>query len=329
VTSAPAPSAVSRRAALLAGLALAAPSLARAQVFAQRPVRIVVPFAPGGASDVTARIVATHLTARLDRQVIVENKPGAATVIGASEVARSPADGHTLLLAPPPFVITQFAYPNLPYDPVRDFRPVALLVTSPIVLVVPAASPAADLAALVAAAKARPGGLSYGSPGEGSLPHVAFELLKLRAGLDVTHVPYRGGGPAVVDAVAGRLDALLASPLEVAGHVQSGRLRVLAVASAQREASLPGVPTFAEGGVPNFVVTGWFGLVAPSAVPDPLVARLNAEIGAVLAQADVRTRIAELGATPAPGAPEAFGALLTAERAQWAEAVRAARVRVE
>ena len=183
--------------------------------------------------------------------MVVDNKPGAATVIGTQEVARAAPDGYTLLLTPPPFVITQFAYPNLPYDPVRDFRPVALLVLAPNALMVQRRPAGARTSPeFVALAKARPGALNYASPGNGSLPHVAFELLKLRAGIDVVHVPYRGGGPAVADLAAGRVDAMIASPLEAAGQVQGGRVRPLMVAGSPRIATWPEVPTADEAGLP-------------------------------------------------------------------------------
>jgi len=323
------------RRAILRGLLAAAPALAlpvaaRAQgEWPSRSLRIVVPFAPGGSSDVSARLVANHLSARLGRPVVVENRAGAATVIGTQEVARSTADGYTLLLTPPPFVITQFAYPNLPYDPVRDFRPVALLVLAPNALVVRADLPARNLAEFVALAKARPGALNYASPGNGSLPHVAFELLKLRAGIDVTHVPYRGGGPAVADLAAGRVDAMIASPLEAAGQVQGGRVRPLMVAGSPRIATWPEVPTADEAGLPGFAAPGWFGISAPSGVPDAIVARLNAEIRAVLALEEVQARLRDFGAAAAPGSPDDFARLLDAQRAQWADAVRVAQVRVE
>lgn len=321
-----------RRAVLGAvGAALLGPrGGARAQDgFPDRPIRIIVPFAPGGASDVSARLVGTHLSARLGRPVVVVNKAGAATVIGAEEAAHSAPDGYTLLLAPPPFVITQYAYANLPYDPERDFRPVALLVVSQNAVLVRAGLPARSLSELIALAKARPGALSYASSGNGSLPHVAFELLKLRADIDVMHVPYRGGGPAIADVAGGRVDAMIASPLEAAGQVQGGRIRPLAVAGGVRIPSWPEVPTAAEAGLPDFSAPGWFGLVAPAGVPGAIVARLNAEIRAVLALEEVRSRLADLGAEAAPGSPEDFGRLLAEQRTQWAEAVAAAQVKVE
>jgi len=314
----------------LLATALTLPAAARAQSdFPSRSIRIVVPFAPGGSSDVSARLVGTHLANRLGRPVVVENRAGAATVIGTQEVARSAPDGYTLLLTPPPFVITQFAYPNLPYDPVRDFRPVALLVLSPNALLVRAGLPAQSFAEFVALAKARPGALNYASPGNGSLPHVAFELLKLRAGIDVQHVPYRGGGPAVADLAAGRVDAMIASPLEASGQVQGGLVRPLMVAGTPRISAWPQVPTADEAGLAGFSTPGWFGLSAPAGVPDAIVTRLNAEIRAVLDMAEVKARLSDLGAAAAPGTPAEFGALIAAQRAQWSEAVRAAGVRVE
>lgn len=321
----------SRRHVLAAlGAALAVPGLARAQeAWPSRPIRIVVPFAPGGSSDVSARLVGTHLSNRLGRPVVIENRAGAATVIGTQEVARSAPDGYTLLLTPPPFVITQFAYPNLPYDPVRDFRPVALLVLAANALMVRSELPARSLAEFIALAKARPGMLTYASPGNGSLPHVAFELLKLQAGIDVLHVPYRGGGPAVADLAAGRVDAMIASPLEAGGQVQGGRIRALMVAGSPRIPTWPDVPTADEAGLTGFAAPGWFGLSAPAATPDAIVTRLNTEIRAVLAMPEVRQRLADLGAAAAPGSPEDFATLIAAQRVQWERAVKAAAVRVE
>ncbi|WP_372619033.1 Bug family tripartite tricarboxylate transporter substrate binding protein [Falsiroseomonas sp.] len=320
------------RRAVLQGMAgaLALPSLAWAQgEWPARNIRIVVPFAPGGSSDVSARLVANHLSARLGRPVVVENKPGAATVVGTQEVARSAPDGYTLLLTPPPFAIIPFAYASLPFDSERDFRPVSLLVLSPNALLVRGELPARNVAEFIALAKSRPGALNYASPGNGSLPHVAFELLKLRAGIDLTHVPYRGGGPAVADLAGGRVDAMIASPLEAAGQVQAGRVRALMVAGNTRISAWPEVPTADEAGLAGFSTPGWFGLTAPSGVPDAIVARLNAEIRAVLGMEEVTKRLADMGARAAPGSPEEFGQLIAAQRTQWAEAVRAAGIRIE
>jgi tripartite-type tricarboxylate transporter receptor subunit TctC len=320
------------RRALLLGTAgaLALPGLAQGQGdWPARNIRIVVPFAPGGSSDVSARLVANHLGTRLGRTVVVENKPGAATVIGTQEVARSAPDGYTLLLTPPPFAIIPFAYASLPFDSERDFRPVALLVLSPNALMVSSEVPARSLAEFVALAKARPGQLNYASPGNGSLPHVAFELLKLRAGIEVVHVPYRGGGPAVADLAAGRVQAMIGSPLEAGGQVQAGRVRPLMVAGTPRISAWPDVPTADEAGLAGFSTPGWFGLTAPAGVPDAIVQRLNTEINAVLAMPEVTGRLADMGASAAPGTPQSFGALIADQRTQWSEAVRAAGIRIE
>jgi tripartite-type tricarboxylate transporter receptor subunit TctC len=316
-------------------IALALPALLLARGAAaqgwtpDRSIRFVVPFAPGGASDLVARLTAQHLGERLGRPVVVENRAGAASVIGTAEVARAAPDGHTILLAPPPFVITQYAYPNLPYDPVAAFRPVLLLVTSPSLLFARQGFAGGDWHQIAAMARAEPGNFTYGTPGNGSLPHVAFELLKLRAQIDVLHVPYRGGGPAATDLAAGRIDMMISSPLDMAAHLQSGRVVPVASASATRSRGFPNVPTLQELGVADYDSSGWFGVMLPSATPDPVAARLTQEFQAVLALQTVRERLEALGVEPAGGTAESFAAHLAAERRRWSEAVRAAAIKVE
>ena len=310
--------------------ALGPPSLAHAQeAWPSRNLRFVVPFAPGGASDLIARLTAQHLSERLGRSVVVDNKAGAASVIGTAEVARAAPDGYTLLLAPPPFVITQFAYPNLPYDPERAFRPILLLVTSSSMLFARTDLGDGDYRKIAEIAKARPGALTYGSPGNGSLPHVAFELLKLRAGIDVLHVPYRGGGPAALDLAAGRIDLMISSPLDMAAHLQSGRVVPIANASARRNPAFPNVATLQELGVADYDSSGWFGVMVPAATPDAIAARLTEEFSAVLAMPAVRERFQQLGVETAGGTAASFAAHLVAERVRWREAVRAARIEVQ
>jgi tripartite-type tricarboxylate transporter receptor subunit TctC len=319
------------RRTVLGGLAaaLAAPGALRAQAaWPSRPIRIVVPFAPGGTTDISARLIATHLAPRIGTSVVVENKAGATTTVGAAEVARATPDGHTLLMAPPPFVIVQFAFQNLPYDPERDFRPVAMVLTSPFVLTVRAELPVRSVAELLALAKARPGVLTYGSPGPGSLPHVATELFRLRTGIDMLHVPYRGGGPALLDLAAGRIDVYLTTPPEAAPHFQSGRVRAIAAATLEPTPFAPGLPTIAAT-VPGYSVQYWSGLMAPAATPEPVVGRLNRETQAILAMPEVRQRLADLGSAPSPGSPDDFARLLTSERAQFRDAVAAAHIRVQ
>ena len=313
---------------LLALICAAAPALA--QTFPSKPVRFVVPFAPGGQSDVVARTVGQKLSERWGQPVVVENKAGAATTIGADYVAKAPADGYTILLAPAPFVITQYAYPKLPYDSRRDFTPVTLLVTNPLVVAVnPARVAAKTFAEFVALARQDPGKLAYGTPGNGSLPHLAVELFRLQAGIDTLHVPYKGGGPAVLDLVAGQIAFMFASPLEVMPNVKAGKLTVLGVTSDRRVSYWPDVPTLKESGYKEYEAYAWFGVVAPAATPKDIVARLNADIVAVLKSPDVAERLAAQGADVAATTTEEFGRFLAAEHARWSAAVKAANVVVQ
>ena len=315
---------------LLALLCTAAAMPAPAQIFPSKPVRFVVPFAPGGQSDVVARTVGQKLGERWGLPVVVENKAGAATTIGADFVAKAPADGYTILLAPAPFVITQYAYPKLPYDSRRDFTPVSLLVTNPLVVVVnPARVAAKTFAEFVALARKDPGKLAYGTPGNGSLPHLAVELFRLQSGIDTLHVPYKGGGPAVLDLVAGQIAFMFASPLEVMPNVKAGKLAVLGVTSDRRVSYWPEVPTLKESGYKEYEAYAWFGVVAPAATPKDIVARLNADIVAVLKSPDVAERLAAQGADVAATTAEEFGRFLAAEHARWSAAVKAANVTVQ
>ena len=315
---------------LLALLCTAAAMPAPAQIFPSKPVRFVVPFAPGGQSDVVARTVGQKLGERWGLPVVVENKAGAATTIGADFVAKAPADGYTILLAPAPFVITQYAYPKLPYDSRRDFTPVSLLVTNPLVVVVnPARVAAKTFAEFVALARKDPGKLAYGTPGNGSLPHLAVELFRLQSGIDTLHVPYKGGGPAVLDLVAGQIAFMFASPLEVMPNVKAGKLAVLGVTSDQRVSYWPEVPTLKESGYKEYEAYAWFGVVAPAATPRDIVARLTADIVAVLKSPEVAERLAAQGADVAATTAEEFGRFLAAEHARWSAAVKAANVTVQ
>jgi tripartite-type tricarboxylate transporter receptor subunit TctC len=293
-------------------------------------VRFVVPFAPGGQSDVVARTVGQKLAERWGQPVVIENKAGAATTIGADFVAKAPADGYTILLAPAPFVITQYAYPKLPYDSRRDFTPVTLLVTNPLAVTVnPARVAAKTFAEFVALAKKEPGKLTYGTPGNGSLPHLAVELFRVQSGIETLHVPYKGGGPAVLDLVAGQIAFMFASPLEVMPNVKAGKLAVLGVTSDKRVAYWPEVPTLKESGFRDYEAYAWFGVTAPAATPKDVIAKLNADIVAVLKSADVAERLAAQGADVAATSVEEFGRFLGAEHARWSAAVKAANVVVQ
>ena len=290
---------------------LAAPMLARAQ--SARPLRIVVPFTPGGSTDILARALAPKLQAALGQTVVVDNKPGAGGSIGAGEVARADADGNTLLMGHIGTLgVNPSLYPKLPYDALKSFAPVAWVARVPNVLVVHAGAPIKTLQDLVAQARARPGRLSYSSGGNGSAAHITFEYLKLRAGLFMLHIPYRGTAPSVADVIAGQVDCTFTGAPAVIAHIKSGRLRALAVSSPQRLAALPEVPTVAESGFAGFEADQWYGLVAPAATPAERVARLALE-----------------GASPMPGTPKAFGELIAREIPRWAEVVKAGNVKPE
>lgn len=316
---------------LLCAVLLVAPAIASAQgSFPAKPVRFVVPFAPGGQSDVVARLLAEKLASRWGQPVVVENKAGAATTIGADFVAKAPADGHTMLLAPAPFVITQYAYPKLPYDSRRDFAPVALLVTNPLVVVTnPAKVPGLTLTEFIDYAKKHPGAMPYGTPGNGSLPHLAVELFQLQSNIRALHVPYKGGGPAVIDLVAGQVSFMFASPLEVMQHVTAGKLKALAVTSNRRVSYWPEVPTAKESGYPEYEAYAWFGVVVAAATPKEIVSKINSDIVAVLRAPEMVERLKNLGTDVAATSPDEFGRFLLAEHQRWSAAVKAANVTVQ
>ena len=301
------------------------PAIARAQAaWPERAVRIIVPFPPGGSNDIVARHLAETLRERHGQPFLVENRAGAGANIGADLVAKSPADGHTLLLAAPgPFAINQHLYRSMPFDPVRDLVPVALVAEVPIVLMVPMTSPATTLTALIALARRQPGRLSFGSSSIGGTNHLAGELLKSMAQIDIVHVPYRGAAPAMTDLIAGRLDLYFDNMPGVLPQVREGRVRALAVAGATRASVLPDLPTMAEAGLPGFEASAWFGLAAPGATPPALVARINAAVLAALSDPTLRTRLAQAGAEPGRLDAAGFARFVEAEREKWGRVVRA------
>jgi tripartite-type tricarboxylate transporter receptor subunit TctC len=308
--------------ALAAMVSAGAMQAVQAQAWPSKPVKVVVPFAPGGATDIIGRLVAQKLGDRLGQPVVVENKPGAGTTIGNAAVAKAAPDGYTLLFAPTPFVITQALYPSLPYDAAKEFAPVALLAVSPFILVVNDALPAKTVAELVALAAAKPGSLTFCSAGSGSVPHLAGELFKLNAKVDIVHVPYKGGGPAITDLIGGQVDMMFATPIEVMQHVQSGKLRVLATTASRRLPALPNVPTVQESGVPEFDVYAFFGMLAPAGTPKAVIDRLATELERVMADPEVVQRFAEQSAEPRVLGPVAFTAFLQSERTKWADVVK-------
>jgi len=297
---------------------------ALAQTYPTKPVRFIVPFAAGGGSDLVARTVAQKLTEALGQTVVVDNRTGAAGSIGAELAAKSPPDGHTLLLGSNgPLAINPHLYPKLPYDAVRDFAPVALVTVMPFLLVTHPALPVRSVKDLIALAKSRPGQLNYGSPGNGSTTHLANELLKSMTGISVTHVPYKGVAPAATDLISGQTQMMSGDLSTLLPHVKSGRMHALAVTSERRSSLLPGMPTIAESGVPGYEASGWFGVLVPAGTPATIVERLNNTIAKGLAAADARERLGALGGEVASGSPEQFAAHVRRESAKWGKVIRA------
>jgi tripartite-type tricarboxylate transporter receptor subunit TctC len=307
-------------------LAAARTALAQRDAWPSRPVVIVVPFPPGGATDVVARILAKGLTSRLGQQVLVENRPGATGTIGSAHVARSRPDGHTLVMGGVnTHAMNDSLFRRPQYDSARDFAPICLTARIPIAFVAhPTAAPVASLAQLIELARARPGELSYGSSGAGGPQHLAMELFKQATGLDILHVPYNGGGPQLTDLLAGRIALGSIGLPPVLPHVESGRLRAIAVTSLQRTPLMPTLPTVAEAGVGGFAVDYWLGLLAPAGTQGWIIQRLHDESVAVLGASEVREGMARQGAEAATGTPEEFRDLIVADIAKWSDVVRQA-----
>jgi tripartite-type tricarboxylate transporter receptor subunit TctC len=314
---------------LLAGVALAHFAQAwSAEVYPTRPIRMVVGYPPGGANDLVARAIATRMGPRLGQQVIVENRAGAAGNIGTVLVARAAPDGYTLLLASvASFAMSPALVGKVPFDPINDFAPVTQAVVVTSLLSVHPSMPVQSMKQLVALAKKQPGVLNYASPGRGSIAHLASELLWITAGIKLNHVPYKGGGPAVADAVAGHVEVMFSLISTQTPHVRSGRLRALAVTSAKRSAALPDVPTAAESGYPGFEASGWLGLVFPARTQPAVVDRINKEAVAVLGLRETQTQLEDLGLDPETSTPAAFHALIKSDYARWDKVVRAAGLR--
>jgi tripartite-type tricarboxylate transporter receptor subunit TctC len=300
----------------------AALSGVRAETYPVRPVRIIVGFPPGGAADITARLIGQWLSERLGQQFIVENRPGAGTNIGTEAVVNAPADGSTLLLVSVANTVNATLYDRLNFDFVRDIAPVAGLIRGPLVLDVNPAFPVATLPDFIAYAKANPGKINMASAGNGTPGHMAFELFKLSTGLDLVHVPYRGAAPALSDLLAGHVQALFDNLPTSLEHIRAGKVRPLAVTTAMWSDAVPDVPTVGEF-VPGYEVSSWFGIGAPRATPADIVERLNAEINAGLADPALKARIAEMASAPLPLTPAAFGQLIAAETDKWARVVKA------
>ncbi len=314
---------------LSAALLASSASVALAQAYPSKAIRIVVPFPPGGSTDILARIVGQKLTAAWGQQVIIDNKPGAGGTLGAAEVARSAADGYTLLMGAVHHTIATSVYPKLAYDFQKDFAPVTVLAIVPNVLVLNPAVPAKSVKELIVYAKANPGKLTYGSAGMGTAHHLIGEQFNLLAGVEILHVPYKGSAPAVADLVGGQVSIMYDTVASALPHIKAGKLRALAVATPKRSSALPDVPTIAEAALPGFEVTTWFGLLGPAKTPKEIVTQLNNEIVKILNMPDVRQRLAESGAEPVGNTPEQMAAQIRNETAEFAKIVKQARVTVE
>lgn len=301
---------------------------AQAQEYPSKPIRIVVPFAPGGVADNSARVVAEPLGQRLGQPVVVENRPGASGNIGTQQVAQSAADGYTLLLGfDGTMVINPHVFPSIPFDTLKDFAPVTKLGDATLLLVAHPSLPAKTLQEMIQLAKTKP--LAYGTSGTGGTPHLAGELLKQRTGAQLEHIPYKGGGPAVADVVGGQIPLVFTAIASAQQYVRTNRLVALGVPGAKRSGALPEVPTFQESGLAGFDVSSWTGIFAPAATPRAAVERLQKELAAVLQSAFVKERYAVLGIEPVGNSPEAFGVQVREDLARWEKVVKAANVRVE
>jgi tripartite-type tricarboxylate transporter receptor subunit TctC len=316
--------------ATLAGLAglLASAGSARAQAPAwpARPVKVIVGYSPGGAVDVLARAIAQQLQAALGQTFLVDNKPGAGTNIAIRALIDSAPDGYTLALVANSIAANPTLYQPPPYDPTRDVTPIALVGRVPVVIAAGVGSEVSSIARMVALAKAKPGAINYGTPGNGSTPHLAVELFQRAAGIDLTHVPYKGGAQALNDALAGHIQTVAVNALEVLPHVKAGKLRVLAVLSPSRSPIFPDAPTIAESGFPGFEASVWYGLAGPAGLPGAIVTRLHAEVQKALATPEMRERLANAGGEVLPAPGERFVALIASEKSRYEKLIREARI---
>jgi tripartite-type tricarboxylate transporter receptor subunit TctC len=315
------------RATLAACLVIAGTGFAMAQDYPARPVRLIIPFPPGGSNDVVGRLIATKLGDRLGKQVVVDNRSGAGGVIGTEVAAKSPPDGYTLLVISMAHAVNPWLY-KLGYDPIKDFAPVGLLAKGANVLVVHPSLKVTNVAELIALAKKQPGDLQYASAGIGSFQHLGAELFKLMAGVDILHVPFKGGGPALVDVVGGHTKVMFSSMVQTVPHIHSGKLRALGTGGLERAAVLPDVPSIAET-VPKYEAVNWWGMVAPVGTPQAIIDKLNTELEAVQKSPAVLKQFASEGGEPVPMKPAVFGAFMASEMDKWGKVVKQGGIKAE
>ena len=322
-----------RRALVAAALVLAAGPRAFAEAtpapWPSKPIRLILPFPPGGGTDILGRILADRLSANVGEPVVIENRGGAGGNVGAEAAAKSPPDGYTMVLVAPSLAISPSLYSKLNYDPARDLTPVALVGTVPNVIITNPEVPAQTLAEFIALAKTKPGGMNFGSGGSGTSNHLAGELFNLQAGVKLVHVPYKGVNLAMNDLLAGQIQLVVIGIPAALPFIRAGRLRALAVIAPERSPALPEVPTAAEAGLPNYDVTTWYGVLVPTGTPRPIVERLNAELVRIMRAPDLQERFAATGTEPRTSTPEEFGEYIRQEMAKWAKVVREAGLKAD
>jgi tripartite-type tricarboxylate transporter receptor subunit TctC len=306
-----------------------AAAIAAEAVFPTKPIRMIVAVPPGGPADTLARLVAPRLTESLGQTVVIDNRPGANGIIAYETTARATPDGHTFTAAAAGVVINASLYPSVPYHPLNDFAPITLGITVPNILVVHPSVSASSVKELVALAKAKPGTLAFASAGNGTSGHLALELFRMHAGVNVIHVPYKGGGPALAEVLAGQVQALFSIALAATPQIKAGKLRALAITSAKRSRVAPELPTVAEAGFPGFEVIGWFGWLAPAATPRAIVTRLNSELVHALRLPEVRERLLNQSTEPVGNTPQEFAAFMKSEHEKWSKVIKAANIKVE
>jgi tripartite-type tricarboxylate transporter receptor subunit TctC len=312
----------------IAGLLLALSAPLAAQEYPTKPVRLIIPFPPGGSNDVVGRMIATQLSDRLGKQVVVDNRGGAGGVIGTEVAANAPPDGYTLLIISIAHSVSPWLY-KLQYDPIKSFTPVAILASGPNVLVVHPDLPVHSVKELIALAKQKPGELNYASAGIGSFQHLGGELFKLTAGVNIVHVPYKGGGPAMTDVLGGHTKIMFSSLVQTSGFVLSGQLRALGTGGARRNPVLPDVPTIAEAGLPGYEATNWWGIVAPAGTPPAIVEKLHTEIAAVQNSEETKKQFATQGADVVQMSSAAFGTFMESEMNKWERVVKESGIKAE
>ncbi len=318
-----------RRLIIAFGIALALIAHVQAQTFPAKPLRIIVPFPPGGAADVTARVLGEHMAKGLGQPILIENRPGAGAVIGYEAGAKAPADGYTMLVVFPSFLINAIVRSGVQYQPFRDFKAVGQTISVPMAISVHPSLPVKSLKELIALARARPGELGYGTPGAGTTHHFVGEMLGIAAHIKFNHVPYSGGAPSVTAAAGGHVPIVISNVSEIVPIATLGKLRTLVVTTAERVETMPAVPSYSEAGFPQLAITNWAGLMVPAATPTAIIARLNSELVSGLRSAQIQDKLKILGMFTTPGTPEQFDALLKSESARYAKAVQDAGIKLD